>query len=149
MSKERLSLDEVKRIAIEFAQNEWGGDVTGFKSIWRSPIDELRVEVEGIVRIHQSVPTEPGKYIDTIVECPFKLDISEKDGKVRGYQLEKSIEQPPPVSPPFCPPPSMEPEVISLDYLKADEDLKKAEADLLKELREDIKDRRRREGFGW
>jgi hypothetical protein len=101
MPDERLSLYEVKRIAIEFARKEWSGEVTEFQSILRSSIGESIVEVQGRVKRHEQVP-EPEKYIDTIVECPFKLQISDRDRKIIGFWIK----------PPEPPPPSSQPEVI-------------------------------------
>lgn len=90
MTEKILLLNEVKKIAKEFIRMEWNADVTEYKSVLLSN-DKSLYEVDGRAGIHQQdMQTAPPASLDTIIEFNFKLQISTKDGQVRGFQQEHS-----------------------------------------------------------
>ncbi len=146
MAGERLSRDEVERIAIEFAQRKWGGEVT-IQGVWQSSIDRSMFEVKGKIRRHEQVSTTSGfvDFVDTPVWCPFELQVSAKDKEVTGWKEEPPPpppKEPPPPPPnfPYFPPepivfhePSVEPKSPTKDFddrrnSRADRKLKESEA---------------------
>ncbi len=109
MSEEILSLDEVKRIAIEFVQQKENlGDVeiTDIK---------LSSEIEPIIHMVQGIAREHGmskSFVDAIIRGHhFKLCISSRDGQVIIYQPDDWLynqEQSPLEEPQFYLPPDEE-----------------------------------------
>ena len=105
MSEEILSLDEVKRIAIEFVQQkEDVGDVEVTDMELSSEVEPIMHVVQGIARRYNMSST----FISAIVAAHFfKLCISNRDGKVIIYQPDDWVynqEQSPPEEPQVCVP---------------------------------------------
>jgi hypothetical protein len=166
MAEEILSLDEVKRIAKEFVRGQWNAEITDIKSILLSSDHSLH-EVNGKLKIPQRVATGEPKclpnnapFYDTDVvymECLFKLQVSNNNGKVVGYG--KNREEAPPASPQyeqiFQEPVEFLPSEDSFGNIidreterrrkEAETENNKADAELKREKAKDIRERRHKD----